>query len=78
VAQALSMCTAEDAFLVLPYGNTDTSGQLVAILAVQGPAGRFDEHAMAAAVELLTRRACSRPLCTDPPLPLRQREGAHT
>jgi IclR family acetate operon transcriptional repressor len=35
----------------------DARGQLVAILAVQGPAGRFGEEAMAAAVELLRERA---------------------
>jgi DNA-binding IclR family transcriptional regulator len=35
----------------------DRRGQLVAMLTVQGPAGRFDERAMTAAVEHLTQRA---------------------
>jgi DNA-binding IclR family transcriptional regulator len=35
----------------------DPSGTLAAILGVQGPAGRFDEHAMRSAVERLTERA---------------------
>jgi DNA-binding IclR family transcriptional regulator len=37
----------------------DARGQLVAILAVQGPAGRFDEQAMAAAVAQLRERAAT-------------------
>lgn len=35
----------------------DTRGHLVAVLGVQGPAGRFDAEAMSAAVGLLTRHA---------------------
>jgi DNA-binding IclR family transcriptional regulator len=37
----------------------DTRHQLAAILAVQGPAGRFDEQAMAAAVAQLRERAAA-------------------
>jgi DNA-binding IclR family transcriptional regulator len=37
----------------------DARGQLVAILAVQGPAGRFDDQAMAAAVAQLRERAAA-------------------
>jgi IclR family acetate operon transcriptional repressor len=37
----------------------DARGQLVAILAVQGPAGRFGEQAMAAAVAQLRERAAA-------------------
>jgi DNA-binding IclR family transcriptional regulator len=37
----------------------DACGQLVAILAVQGPAGRFEEQATAAAVAHLRERAAA-------------------
>jgi DNA-binding IclR family transcriptional regulator len=37
----------------------DARGRLVAILAVQGPAGRFAEKAMSAAVEVLRERAAA-------------------
>lgn len=56
-AQARAEREAELHAVAVPV--LDTRGQLVAILAVQGPAGRFDDQAMAAAVECLQERAAA-------------------
>jgi DNA-binding IclR family transcriptional regulator len=56
-AQARAEREAELHAVAVPV--LDVRGQLVAILAVQGPAGRFDERAMAAAVAQLRERAAA-------------------
>jgi DNA-binding IclR family transcriptional regulator len=56
-AQARAEREAELHAVAVPV--LDTRGELVAILAVQGPAGRFDEQAMAAAVDRMRERAAA-------------------